>query len=275
MRRALAAVALAVLLAGCGEDEPQRTTLVWEAAGTPSAAELERAAEVLQVRIDALAKEGIGMRTVAPNRIEVRVDSGEAERIERDRSLTGRGRIALYDWEANVVGDARIGGCYERPEAQRRAGRVRGPVVLLRSEPLESGAPRNCWYVLRDRPALTSADILSPEQLVDPQTNEPIVAFQFTARGRARFQAVTRTLARRGQRRSATTPVDRAQQHFAIARDDQILSVPFIDYTANPNGIDARNGSQISGGLTTESAGLLAAQMRSGELTLRLRRVDS
>jgi hypothetical protein len=32
--------------------------------------------------------------------------------------------------------------------------------------------------------------------------------------------------------------------------DNELISVPFIDFQQNPDGIDARNGSQIEGGFT-------------------------
>jgi SecD/SecF fusion protein len=63
-----------------------------------------------------------------------------------------------------------------------------------------------------------------------------------------------------------------ANQHFAIARDDQIISVPFIDFQQNPDGIDGANGSQIGGGgFSVAEVRALATQLRFGELPLRLR----
>jgi SecD/SecF fusion protein len=52
--------------------------------------------------------------------------------------------------------------------------------------------------------------------------------------------------------------------------DGQLITVPSIDYTQYPEGIDASTGSQISGGFTITSAQNLAAELRSGALPVRL-----
>ena len=49
-----------------------------------------------------------------------------------------------------------------------------------------------------------------------------------------------------------------ALQHFAVVLDGQLITVPSIDYTKYPEGIDASNGSEISGGFTLTSAQNLA-----------------
>lgn len=286
MRGRLGAVLAVVLLAGCGGDDepdkPQRVTVVLEAEGTPTEQELEDAALVVGLRML-----GLGARArlaqASGRRITIDLTGDAAARVARDPSVIARARIAFYDWEANVIGpDGRpaptdqsvtggmtagtvSGACSPLADARVRARRSRGDTVLLRAESAR-GRP-DCWFVLRDRPALTGADIQNPDQTVDPQTKEPGVIFDFSARGRRRFSEVTRAIADRG---AALGP----DQHFAIARDEQILSVPFIDHRENPGGIDGDNGSQISGGFTVASARALAAQLRSGELQLRLRRLS-
>jgi len=126
------------------------------------------------------------------------------------------------------------------------------------------------WYALRDRPALSGADIVDPVQeygLFD----EPSVVFGFTDRGQKVFQRVTRAIARRGQAR-ARGPVSGAEAealsgHFAIALDGEVRSRPIINFAENPDGIDGRTGAQISGGFTTvEEAQDLAASLRIGAL---------
>ncbi len=52
--------------------------------------------------------------------------------------------------------------------------------------------------------------------------------------------------------------------------DNQLITVPYIDYTANPDGIDATTGSEISGGFTLNSAQNLASELQSGALPIRL-----
>src|SRR5919198_1172987 len=59
--------------------------------------------------------------------------------------------------------------------------------------------PFNQFYVIKDNPELKGTDLKNPEQASDPTTNEPIVTFKFTGKGREAFQRVTKRLAERGQ----------------------------------------------------------------------------
>ena len=61
-----------------------------------------------------------------------------------------------------------------------------------------------------------------------------------------------------------------ALQHFAVVLDGQLITAPSIDYTQYPEGIDASNGSQISGGFTITSAQNLANELQSGALPIKL-----
>jgi SecD/SecF fusion protein len=85
------------------------------------------------------------------------------------------------------------------------------------------------------------------------------------------WQDVTRQIAQRGQAAQLPgTPVQAAAQHFAIMLDNQLISVPFIDFKQNPDGIDGVNGSQITGGFTISSAQRLANLLKSGALPVKL-----
>jgi SecD/SecF fusion protein len=55
-----------------------------------------------------------------------------------------------------------------------------------------------------------------------------------------------------------------------VVLDGQLITVPSIDYTRYPEGIDSTNGSQISGGFTISSAQELADELQSGALPIRL-----
>jgi SecD/SecF fusion protein len=55
-------------------------------------------------------------------------------------------------------------------------------------------------------------------------------------------------------------------QHLAIVVDDQIVSVPYINFHISPDGIDGAEGTQIAGDLTPETARELAAILNSGPL---------
>ena len=139
-----------------------------------------------------------------------------------------------------------------------------------------SGKGPNCYFVLNDAVALRGTDIKNPEQNFDQRTQAPNVTFEFTESGRKKWQEVTREIAQRGSSFIATAdgqPITDPQQkfqHFAIVLDDQLVSVPFIDYQQNGDGIDGVNGSEISGGFTIGSAQELANQLKYGALPVRL-----
>jgi SecD/SecF fusion protein len=61
-----------------------------------------------------------------------------------------------------------------------------------------------------------------------------------------------------------------AEQHFAIVLDLQLIMVPSIDFAKYPEGIDATNGSEISGGFTISSARNFATELRFGALPINL-----
>ncbi|MCW2967550.1 MAG: secD, partial [Solirubrobacteraceae bacterium] len=130
------------------------------------------------------------------------------------------------------------------------------------------------WYVLRDRAVLTGQDIVDPQQGFDTApggSGAPIVSFRFTPSGQRAFHAVTRQLARRGQALAkAHQQPEAAFQHFAIALDDRLLTVPFIDFQQNPDGVDGSAGSQIEGGFTIAGARTLASLLKFGALPVRL-----
>lgn len=141
----------------------------------------------------------------------------------------------------------------------------------------QSSQGPDAYYVLNDNYALRGTDIKDPEQQFDSGTGgsgEPNVTFNFTSKGRSIWQQVTREIAQRGQSfvPSSGQPLDPASknQHFAIVLDGQLISVPYIDYVQNPDGIDAANGSQISGSFTIKSAQRLANLLKTGALPIRL-----
>jgi preprotein translocase subunit SecD len=217
--------------------------------------------------------------------------AGKTAKEARDAiaELTAPGNLRFYDWEANVIGpdgrprpeDPNVTGgmaagaglaAVPRAEARKRAGP--GTVMVRAEGPDVPGEQSDRWYVLRDDPALTGEEVLDPKQSFDQGpggSGQPIVEFAFTDRGRRAFRALTREIARRGQRNHVPggEPLE-AVQHFAIVLDDEIVSVPYIDYAANPDGVDAEKGSQIEGGFTIESAQHLAAILNSGPLPAAL-----
>ncbi len=161
--------------------------------------------------------------------------------------------------------------------------KVNKGTTILQAESINPDAGPNdpgpdSWFVLRDDVALAGTDIKNPEQNFDTGAGRgggPNVTFDFTNGGADKWQAITRKIAQRGQGFVVTAegqPIngDDANQHFAIALDNQLVSVPTIDFTENPDGIDGSSGSQISGGFTTKSAQALANQLKYGALPLKL-----
>ena len=55
--------------------------------------------------------------------------------------------------------------------------------------------------------------------------------------------------------------------------DDELISTPYIDFRKNADGIDGRNGSEISGGFTIQSAQELANLLKTGALPLKLKNI--
>ncbi len=139
-------------------------------------------------------------------------------------------------------------------------------VVLRDSEP--------GWFALKDRAALTNADVVRPKQELD-EFGQPNITFGFTRKGRAAFERVTRAIAKRGEA-SAKGPVTAAAAeafsgHFALVFDGEVKTRPIINFAENPKGIDGRAGAQISGGFnSTQEARDLATILREDPLPIVL-----
>jgi SecD/SecF fusion protein len=106
---------------------------------------------------------------------------------------------------------------------------------------------------------------------IDPQSSQPVVLMQFTNKGKGIFHTITRREAQRGslacQGASSQEDVQRCAQHFAIVLDNEIQSVPYIDFRRNPDGIPGDNGAQIDmGGGSLSEAKRLALVLQTGAL---------
>jgi preprotein translocase subunit SecD len=128
-------------------------------------------------------------------------------------------------------------------------------------------SPQARYYVLKDDVALSGSDITNPRASTD-QGGNPDVQFGFDSAGAAAFDNVTRQIAHRGQ--DLSTLGQTLDQHFAIALDGQLLTVPSIDYKVYPDGITGGNGADITGGLTARSARRVASILRREPLPVRL-----
>jgi SecD/SecF fusion protein len=129
------------------------------------------------------------------------------------------------------------------------------------------GSPNAGYYVVRDNVALRGNQISNPQASTD-QTGQPDVTFGFKGDAGTVFQRITEKISLRGGENILDgTPLN---QHFAIALDNQLVSVPQIDYTQFPDGIPSSGGSEITGGFTSQTAESLATQLRLGALPVRL-----
>jgi SecD/SecF fusion protein len=177
------------------------------------------------------------------------------------------------DTEQNLYGEGK-----KLPTGiKTRAVRVNPGTVLAQAQPITGKEGKvaqpspESWYVLNDNSVLNGQEIKNPRQGQDSGTSAPNVTFEFNSKGISTFKRVTREVAERGQQ--AQLPgISKAgaEQHFAVVLDNQIITAPFIDYTANPEGIDPTTGSQISGGFTLTSAQNLADELQSGALPIKL-----
>ncbi len=171
----------------------------------------------------------------------------------------------------------------EKPDVtQEQADRAKfvevkeGTVIVRAEQPdnLSEEQKTNSWFVLADNVALRGDEVKEPEQAFDSGpggSNAPIVTFKFTDEGQDKWKEVTEEIAQRGSRsRLPGTDALSAAQHFAVVLDDELITVPYIDFVQNPNGIDASNGSQIEGGFTIESAQDLANLLKTGALPVKL-----
>jgi SecD/SecF fusion protein len=153
----------------------------------------------------------------------------------------------------------------------------RGTVVLQAipqnfSKPPPVGDPSAQFFVLKDDVALRGSDITNPQQSTDPNTGSPDVTFGFSAKGKSQFQAVTANIAHRGDLVSGLGQT--LNQHFAVALDNQLITVPYIDFKQYPDGINGDNGADISGSFTINSAQDLANELRLGALPINLKLIS-
>ena len=255
----LAAVAVGVIALGgpADDDQPVATgdTVAFRVTGGDAAA----AAAVLQDRLDAVALAGT-LRAEADEVVVDLADDTAADRRTLD-ALTRPGRLAMYDWEPNLV--------REEPSTLEQADRLAGRAEGRRVVEHEGG-----WYVLEDNPALTNGDLAGAEQVIEvameagtPGSGARAVALTFTDDGETAFENLTRDVARRGAELATPgVPAMNNAQHFAIVVDGRVTALPYINYEQAPDGIDGASGAQISGDFTLQTARELAAVLDSGPL---------
>ncbi|HEY8763001.1 MAG TPA: protein translocase subunit SecD [Solirubrobacteraceae bacterium] len=152
----------------------------------------------------------------------------------------------------------------------------RGTVVLLAvpanfARPTPISDPNAQFYVLKDHISLLGSDITNPQQSTD-SAGSPDVSFGFTSKGKNEFQTVTAAIAKRGALVGSISSA--LNQHFAVALDNQLITVPSIDSKLYPDGIPGDTGADITGGFTISTAQDLATQLRLGALPINLKLIS-
>ncbi len=218
------------------------------------------------------AAEGEAARNVSHNGLYYLLDQ------DKERVVAGP-EEEKEDLFTDRPDDAEAPECEKDGDEKLCVAVVQPGTTIVRQETADGQAeardPNNAqWFVLRDRVALKGTDIKNPEQQFDQGaggTGQPIVTFEFTDEGRDTWEEVTRGIAQRGLESFAPgSDPQTAAQHFAIVLDNELISVPFIDFQQNPDGIDGRNGSQIEGGFTIETAQELSNLLKTGALPVKL-----
>ncbi len=134
------------------------------------------------------------------------------------------------------------------------------------------------WFALKDNPSLSGSEITEPKQEYTQGSANRTSRSNSPTTGRDNFQKVTRKIAQRGAAQ-AIGPVSAEQAaalsgHFAVILDNEVQSRPIINFDENPDGIDGRQGAQISGGFNGEhglqTAQELATTLQIGALPINL-----
>ena len=228
-----------------------------------------------------------GTETVAQSLFDAVTRASKCPRTDTGKESTGD-KVYLVDEKAKRV----LAGPDENAADLRRqaenqgvrfdAGKVvtvpQGFVVIRAEQPDPKGPQSNRWFVLKDQPVLNGNQVKNPEQNFDNapgEDNAPNVTFDFAGNGGSIWKGFTRKLAQRGQEQSLGAGADASNQHFAIVLDNELVSVPQIDWVKFPDGIDPSGGSRISGGFTIQSAQQLANLLKSGALPIRLEAISS
>jgi SecD/SecF fusion protein len=149
-------------------------------------------------------------------------------------------------------------------------------VVVVKDEQRGKSKGTLGYWILEDDSELSGDDVKDPKQAFDPQTNEPIVTFNFTDKGRAAFARATKREADRGAQilRAPGQDIRSTFQTFAITLDNQLVSRATVDYQQNPDGIPGDTGAQINGIGDIQQTQDLAQNLRIGALPIALKLIS-
>ena len=118
---------------------------------------------------------------------------------------------------------------------------------------------KGVYLLMEDKPGLTGSDVRSAAGVADQ--GGWVTSIQFSGKGGKKFGNVTEEIARSGALKGFN-------QSFAIVLDDEIKSVPTIDYKQYPRGIKGTQ-AQISGLASRQEATDLALVLNTGSLPVK------
>jgi preprotein translocase subunit SecD len=291
MRLSALVVSVAFLLgiAGCdSEGKDETASVVLRSDATLTEQELDRARDVMEVRVQKLGLDGATIERRGRDLV-AELPRGRVE--EAVAVLSKQGNLEVFDLQGDLLGTSIDDQGYPRASTSRlRADensvilRCSRPSFCPGAEPVAGGSGIY-YYRIRYRPddrrqpapELTGADFeLGTLRQEYDQLGDPIVLLQLTPGGVEKFRKMTRELAERGrlQHNRAGGEPSTAYQHVAIVVDRRILSAPTVDFQTSPQGISAENGVQISGIGSVDEVRELAIALQSGELPAPFHRVN-
>jgi hypothetical protein len=178
---------------------------------------------------------------------------------------------------ANDVSSDRLMASASAPSAGARGQIPRNWIVVLGKAPSAAGIrgggdPNARWFVLRDSPVVTRADI-THAYASSNQRGEADINLGFTARGARAFQRLTAAIARRGA--TLSTGQLAVNQHIAVLLEGRVVSVVHVDFRVYPHGIPTANGVSIVGGFSAATAQQLAGEIIAPPMPAALQLIHS
>src|ERR687888_447736 len=256
---------------------------------------INRAIDIMRKRVDQLGVAEPEIQRSGPDQIDVSLpDVKNADEAASQVGTTAQ--MWFYDWEGSVLGK----DCKPHPDQQQvTGGQAAGSGVaglsLFDAVTRAAKCPRTNTGKESSGDKLYLVDKQAKKVLAGPEETQldlkrdastkkiPFNADQIVTvpQGVVLVRAgiwekFTKKLAQRGQDLSLQLGGgDASNQHFAISLDNELISVPQIDYKQYPNGIPSGGGSRISGGFTIESAQRLANLLKTGALPIKLQLISS
>jgi hypothetical protein len=278
--RVLPAIALAVLCVGlfalssAAAPRPGVEVTLRAVGSHVTDSQLDRAVAIMRTRLARLDARGTLAHAAGSAAVTLRLDGPPSVTSPQLRAVSERGTIGFYDLAPSLLSPTPSPSA---AAARRRARAARpGKAVIVSCDstfaivcPGPNGAMQPApgaryYYVFKDDPALGARDLApgAAHFARDPVSRLPIVTIRLTHGGDRRFHALTRAVAQRG---SATDEL----QDFAIVVDGHLRSMPAIDYTHYPDGIDPTvEGAEINGFESARDARDLAVVLQTGRLPL-------